>query len=91
MDLNEIWSTFAERMAAIALYQRAAKDITQKEQIFLKEYSDHLKENPKLKNSSRSLHNMLFINARTGETKPYNFKELSIEERNLQIGLHPCG
>jgi hypothetical protein len=88
MDLNEIWSDFAERMAAIELYQRAAKDITQKEQIYLKEYSDHLRENTKLKNSSISLHNMLFINARTGEKKPYNFKELSLEERKLQVLLH---
>jgi hypothetical protein len=30
MELNEIWTSFAERMAEIELFQRAAKDSAKK-------------------------------------------------------------
>jgi hypothetical protein len=88
MELVEVWLSFAERMAEIELFQRAAKNLTEKELKFVTEYSDYLKENPKLKNSPESFHNMSFINARTGETKFYNFKKLSIEKRYLHVLLH---
>jgi hypothetical protein len=78
MELNEIWSNFTERMAEIELFQRAAKNITQKELIFLNES----------KNSVGSSHNMLFPNARTGEKKPYYFKKLDSEERHLLVLFH---
>ena len=88
MELNEIWTNFAERMAEIELFQRAAKDSAKNELLLITQYTNSLKDNPELKELSASLHNMTFYDARTGIVRFYNHKERSLEDRYLHVLLH---
>jgi len=88
MELSEIWTNFAERMAEIELFQRAAKDSAQKELLSLTQYTNSLKDNPELRELSASLHNMTFYDARTGTVRFYNHTKRSIEDRYLHVLLH---
>lgn len=88
MELNQIWTNFAERMAEIELFERAAKKSTQNELSLIAEYTNSLKDNAELKDLSASLHNMTFYDARTGTARFYNHKRLSLEERHLRVLLH---
>lgn len=88
MELNEIWTNFAERMAEIELFHRATKDSAKKELSLINEYANSLKDNQELKDLSASLHNMTFYDAKTGIIKFYNRKKRSLEDRYLHVLLH---
>ena len=88
MNLNEIWTSFAERMAEIELFQRAAKASAKNELSLIAQYGESLKDRPELKELSASLHNMTFYDARTGTVRFYNHKALSVDERYLHVLLH---
>ncbi len=88
MELDEIWLNFTERMVQIELLQRVAKDTAKKELQKIIEYSNALQAKPEFQNLSTSLHNMTFIDAKTGEVVFYKHKELSTEDRYLNILVH---
>ncbi len=88
MELNEIWNSFAERMAEIELFERAAQASAKKELTFIGELSNSLKDIPELKDVPSSVHNMTFHDARTGQMQSYSYKEQSVEDRYLRVLLH---
>ncbi len=88
MNLNQIWVNFTDRMSEIELFHRAAKSSANNELKIINEYSKSLKDNNELRELSSSKHNLLFYDVRTGETRFYNQKELSLEEQFLDVLLH---
>jgi hypothetical protein len=88
MELNQIWSTYSDRMSEIELLHRSTKELANRELKKLNEYANSIKDNDQLKELSYSHHNMTFNEARTGDTRFYDQTKLSLEERYLHIILH---
>ncbi len=86
MTLDEIFTSFRERVTDLDLYQRAAKATAKKELQQLNQYAEQLKTNPALEGISSSLHAMYFYDPRTGTARNYGFRESSVEDRaNLVV------
>lgn len=88
MELTEIWTNFAGRMAEIELFYRAARDSAKKELISISENAKSLENHPDLKDYPASAHNMSFNDARTGTPRFYHFIKMSFEDCQLHVLLH---
>jgi hypothetical protein len=88
MDINDIFSKYANREAELVLYQRAMKKIADKELTELFEYSEAHKEHQDILDLPRSINNMYFYAAKDAGARLYGHKTNSIEDEKMSVILH---
>lgn len=88
MKLEDIWSEFAEKISEKILYHRAIKETTKSELLLITKNLKEIKNRPELAGLSSALHNMSFIEAKTGERRFYGHFKRTIEQRYLDALLH---
>lgn len=88
MQLAEILDKLSQKLADITIYQRAAQDLAQKELTYLSEQKDIRANQDNVDSYILSTHVMHFRNARTGVSKKYSYRDLSIKDRAQQVFTH---
>jgi hypothetical protein len=88
VKIAEIFEQFSEKMVQIELYQRAVKELAQKEFKQLCEYAEVLEKNPDFKEMPSSYQNMFFRDAQSGRAILFGHKQSGIEDQKLSVILH---
>lgn len=84
----DIFKEFLSQMAEIQLYYRTAKKSSKDELAALAKYKEHIKSNPDFEQYSKSLDNISFLSALTGQHFFYGFKETTIDEKIHRVLIH---
>ena len=87
MTSDLIWKNFSSAMADIVLSQRATKNFSDVQLQKIDEQKKLIKEQGWGKEAGASVHNMSFIDCRTGDRIFYDFRELDADERMTQVVL----
>lgn len=85
MNIEEIWSSYSERIAEIELFQRAAKSASGAELKALLQYAKQIEDSSELNGIRLSSHNMTFRDARSGKINSYHHRTMSIEDRQKEV------
>ena len=85
MNVEQVFSSYSERIAQIDLFQRAVKTAARSEFDELTKQTEYLAKKPEHIEHSKSRHHMFFYDAQSGDEVIFDSKVQDIEERKKRL------